>query len=366
MCKSAWAAIFTTNYDMIVEQAYRNKPLAAQKPVPVYQFSKDYNIHDNSKVHLFKLHGSIDQIHLPDDVLVLTTKDVTDTFRQRSSMLSQIPRLLIDYYWVFIGYSFADGILRQLLNEVKRTNRDTMPRESFAILPHPTEEDTELLAPYRISIIAGTCERLFEAIDGVVSRNAAGHLRTRKVGEDVQSGGVTMYFTSSTRVAMDDQFEIVGPVDPDTSSKEFFLGGDPSWRNIAADVDFRRDAITDRIKEEVWTALDTAPARATVISGPAGSGKSTILRRVGWEIATGIDRPAPVIMLREFYRSGNRYADSWDIKLIGEIARESGRTVIVLIDNLEVQYRMARNLYSALRGRDHCCPGHEFSIPAKA
>ena len=352
LCRSPWAAIFTTNYDTLVEQAYRTETLSPQQIVPVYQFSKDYNIHENSKVHLFKLHGSVDQIHLQDNVLVLTTKDLTDTFRQRSEMLSQIPRLLIDYYWLFVGYGFGDGILRQLLNEVKRSNRDTMPRESFAVLPRSTDEDRDLLNPYRISIIPATAEEFFKALDETVSRNAAGHLRIRKVGEEVHSGGVAMRFSAATRVAMDDQFEVVGPVDPDPSSKGFFLGGEPSWRNIAAGLDFRRDSITNEVIRQIWKAIETAPEKAIVISGPAGSGKSTILRRVGWEIATGADRSTPVIALRDFYRSGNRYADSWDAKLIGEVARESKKTIVILIDNIEVHYRLARNLFSTLRGRD--------------
>ena len=140
IARTNWAASFTTNYDRLIEDAYHTETLRAQALVPVYQFSKDYNIHESSKVHLFKLHGSIDQIHVPANVLVLTTKDLTDTLRQRSAMLSQIPRLLLDYYWLFIGYGFTDGILRQLLNEIKKNNRDTMPRESFAVLPSPTEE----------------------------------------------------------------------------------------------------------------------------------------------------------------------------------------------------------------------------------
>ena len=255
IARTAWAAIFTTNFDILIEDSYRAENLRAQEPVPVYQFSKDYNIHESSKVHIFKLHGSIDQIHQPDNILILTTKDLTDTQPQRTIMMSQIPRLLIDYYWVFVGYSFNDGVLRQLLAEVKKNNRDRMPRESFAIMPHPTEEDRELLDPYKISLIKATAEQFGATIDALITREASGHKRVRRLGEQVTSGNVEMTIPTSTRVAMDDQFEIVGPVDPQKEARDFFLGGEPSWGNIAADVDFRRDDMTDRIKQKVWEFL---------------------------------------------------------------------------------------------------------------
>ena len=58
IARTNWAAIFTTNYDRLLEDAYHAETLRAQAPVPVYQFSKDYNIHESSKVHIFKLHGT--------------------------------------------------------------------------------------------------------------------------------------------------------------------------------------------------------------------------------------------------------------------------------------------------------------------
>lgn len=347
-----WAAIFTTNFDRLVEDGYESETLRAQEPVPIYQFSKDYNIHQNSKVHIFKLHGSIDQIHQAQNILVLTTKDQTDSQRQRAAMLSQIPRLLIDYYWVFLGYSFNDGVLRHLLADVKKNNRDQMPRESFALMPEPTDEDRELLQPYNITLIRATTEQFGATIDGLVNREASGHQRVRKLGDQIFTGGVEMLVPAATRVAMDDQFEIVGPVDPEPQGRDFFLGGEPSWGNIAAQIDFRRNDLTDRIKERVWKGLAEAPERAIVLSGPAGSGKTTVLRRVGYEISTGVKRSTPVLLLRENFRAGNRFADSWDSRLINEVVRLSGKSVVLLIDNLEVHYRLARNLFSALRSQN--------------
>ncbi|HKV91566.1 MAG TPA: SIR2 family protein [Candidatus Angelobacter sp.] len=352
IARNHWAAIFTTNFDTLVEDAYKTETLPAQQPVPVYQFSKDYNIHQNSKVHIFKLHGSIDQIHQRENILVLTTKDQADIQRQRSTMLAQIPRLLIDYYWLFLGYSFNDGILRSLLADVKKNNRDQMPRDSFAVLPDPTQEDRELLEPYRIGLISATTEQFASAIESLVNREAMGQKRVRKLQDQIVTGGVEFTLPAATRVAMDDQFEFVGPAEPEPQARDFFLGGEPSWGNIAAQTDFRREELTNKIKGKVREGLKEAPDRAIVISGPAGSGKTTVLRRVGYELSDGLGESVPVLLLRETFHAGNRFADSWDSRLINEVVRSSGKSVVLLIDNLEVHYRLARNLFSALRSQN--------------
>ena len=348
-----WAAIYTTNYDTLVEDAYHQAQATRhQVPVPVYQFSTDYNIHDNSKVHVFKLHGSIDQIHQQGNVLVLTTKDLTDTHDSRAAMLSHIPRLLLDYYWLFAGYSLRDRTLRQLLTEIKRCNRDKMPRESFAVLPEITEEDRDLFVQYDISVVDSPFGAFMGSIREVVEREARGRLRTRHIDGAVVSGGVEMHFPPATRVAMDDQFEVISPVDHDYDGRGFFLGREPSWGNIEAGVDFRRDALLDRIIADIRSALAAAPTQGLVILGPAGSGKSTVLRRVGYELATARSDSVPAVIVRDAYTAGNRYAETWDARLIAEVATAAKGPVLVLIDDVEVHYRRVRNLYAELRNRD--------------
>ena len=319
----------------------------------VFQFSNDYNIHNNANVHILKLHGSIDQIHHKDNILVLTTKDLTDTHAARMSMLSNIPRLLLDYYWVFIGYSFTDGILRQLLAEVRKSNRDVMPRASFALLPKVTDEDKEFFEQFKIQIIAGTMAPFMAAVQAQIDRQAAGKQRIRRIPDLVQTGGHDLTFPPPTRIAMDDQFEFVGPTDPDFDASAFLLGGEPSWANLAAAVDFRRDQLTDDIKSMVVDRLREAPTRGLIISGAAGSGKSTVLRRVGFEVTTDREDPHPVILLRDFYSSGNRYAETWDWRLISDVSKAAdGRPVLILVDNVEVHHRMVRNLFSDLRSHN--------------
>jgi tetratricopeptide (TPR) repeat protein len=349
-----WAAIFTTNYDTLVEKAYEQTPTTRrQEPRPVYQFSTDFNIHNNANVHIFKLHGSIDQIHNKQNILVLTTKDRTDTHAARSAMLSVIPRLLLDYYWLFIGYSFTDNVLRELLAELRRANRDVMPRSSFALMPKLTDEDKEFFDQYSIRTVPGSMAPFMAAVQEHIEREAAGRQRVRRIPDLVQTGGRDLTFLPQTRVAMDDQFEFVGPVDADYDGDGFLIGGEPSWGNLAAGLDFRRDTVADRIKSDVLRNIGKAPTKGIIIAGAAGSGKSSVLRRIGYEVSTDRDCPYPVLLLRDFYRAGNRYSESWDWRLVSEVSKASGGSpVVLLVDNVEVYHRMVRNLFSDLRAHN--------------
>ena len=271
-------------------------------------------------------------------------------------MLSVIPRLLIDYYWLFIGYSFTDGILRQLLAELRRANRDVMPRASFALMPKLTDEDGEFFEQYSIQVVPATMAPFMADIQQHIDREAAGRQRVRRIPDIVQTGGRDLNFLPPTRIAMDDQFEFVGPADADYDGAEFLIGSEPSWGNLAAAIDFRRDEIADRIKSEVLLHISKAPTKGIIVAGAAGSGKSSLLRRIGYEISTARDHPYPVVLLRDFYRAGNRYSESWDWRLVSEVSKASeGSPVLILVDNLEVYHRMVRNLFSDLRS--HNVPG---------
>ena len=56
-----WAAIATTNYDLVVERAYDSKPAGLQKLVPIYknQQRMDRHLQEPDTVPYFKLHGCI-------------------------------------------------------------------------------------------------------------------------------------------------------------------------------------------------------------------------------------------------------------------------------------------------------------------
>jgi hypothetical protein len=61
MCAFAWHGLATTNYDRLIEEAYRATPAAVQIPKPFIENGDriEENLRDRRNVPLLKLHGCI-------------------------------------------------------------------------------------------------------------------------------------------------------------------------------------------------------------------------------------------------------------------------------------------------------------------
>lgn len=114
------SAVWTTNYDHLLEEAYRE----AHKRYDAKRRQEDLTVtKPRSSVVIYKMHGDVD---LPDEA-VLTKEDFA-TFESKRSLFSvQLRGHLVSRSFLFLGYSFADpnidyilARIRTLLGEKKR------------------------------------------------------------------------------------------------------------------------------------------------------------------------------------------------------------------------------------------------------
>lgn len=68
-------------------------------------------------------------------------------------------------------------------------------------------------------------------------------------------------------------------------NSDFFAGGKPSWRDIVAGLDVRREVVDDVLAEALHEPRAGAPPIAHVLRGTAGSGASTALMRLAAELS---------------------------------------------------------------------------------
>ena len=74
--------------------------------------------------------------------------------------------------------------------------------------------------------------------------------------------------------------------------KQFYRGSDGGWAGISQTLDASRN-ITDTILADVVLRDDGGPKgrpELFVLKGPAGSGKTTVLKRIAWEAARTFDK----------------------------------------------------------------------------
>jgi hypothetical protein len=103
-------------------------------------------------------------------------------------------------------------------------------------------------------------------------------LQTKKLIPAGVSKGASVAFAAN--------FDLVPSAATPTDDTRFMYGHPPTWADLASDLDVSRPVVSQLVVE-VETRLEklTDPTRLFLISESAGTGKTTILRRVGFELA---------------------------------------------------------------------------------
>jgi len=90
MTKYDWAALFTTNYDNLIELAYQLAPKKLKSCYPIRTTDFSINPADRSRVYLFKTMGCITNRGQGDGYPILTRSDYNSAMKRRSKYLSYL------------------------------------------------------------------------------------------------------------------------------------------------------------------------------------------------------------------------------------------------------------------------------------
>src|ERR1051326_9071025 len=117
--KFAWAAIATTNYDLVIEKAYDQASDRVQLAVP---FRRDGERIEprlrNGDAILLKLHGCISTIDDDHFQLILTPDQYVTHRKGRERLFNRLRDLAREYPFLFVGHSLEDPDLRAILLEL--------------------------------------------------------------------------------------------------------------------------------------------------------------------------------------------------------------------------------------------------------
>lgn len=288
-----WAAIFTTNYDDLIEQAYREPDI--QRVCQVVE-GEDFhiNLSDRTRVFLFKLMGSIDPSG-GNPTMVLTHSDFNHTIRTRSKLYETLFDFVKDGTLVFVGYSARDHWAFDVIDEVDReVGKDRLPYSYILLpsLPNSTKEKYKFETRKMIPV-----ECTFE---GFITHMTA-KLPVITVTQPVERVGLTI---GMTRIELDrldvkncEEFcQILD--DERTQDKpgdrdDFFRGTNLSWGAFSQGWDFQRN-VNRTLKERVVSELtrkEPSDNRLFLLLGIAGTGKSVALRRLAYDVYSGGHAP---------------------------------------------------------------------------
>jgi len=109
--------IWTTNFDLLLEKAFHSFNIETEIITNDNDFLKGST---DKQVQIVKMHGCVDRN--PEDI-VFVQEDYEDFFINKPAVASQLQTDLLNNSFLFIGYSFGDSNLKNILIATRRLSK---------------------------------------------------------------------------------------------------------------------------------------------------------------------------------------------------------------------------------------------------
>ncbi len=373
-----WAAFFTTNYDDLIEHTYRSvqNPVKNIKVITADEFRLLPN--NSETIYLFKIMGCIhayipEEPNITDGQMVLTRLDYNKSLRRRSSYLKHLSDYLRNGHVIFIGYSFDDNLVFDVVDELRESISIERLPQSFALFDK-IQMNEELLYKFnsrKIQPIECDFETFFSDLD----KHSSLEIPVSQIdSHHIKIGGNTISIDAKDMKNIDEFLEVLTEekiYQPSGDKDDFFRGINSSWGAFKENWDFKRELYHNLngsgLRDHVFSDLqgDKDINNLFLITGMPGVGKTVILKRLAYDIYKEIGIPVFYIkppisdfdykMLATFIENINAYyLPNNDIK-------NQELRFAICVDDIASCIQIISNLknYLASRGRHFVIIGAE-------
>ena len=311
-----WKAIYTTNYDDLVEKAY------SKQRYYHYEVKTSLSIEQNNSnadIPIYKINGDINLSFPPAKPLVITLNDLRNNKTNNEKMISQLMKDMNDTF-IFLGYSFLDEneIVTDILDAFQKNERWESVKEKYVILPHISDDLKLDLESYKINYIQGTANEFFEYLGKKAQNNYKAKLNALR--RNYSSNEFLRNLDPQMLQYLSECFDVydLDRLYP-SDGKYFYRGGHPDWGIIKEQFDISRDIKiqkTDK-QEELGTTdslflliqefLQNNKLQKIKLEGAAVSGKTTTLYRCAFDLISN-GTLSLIFKQQSTYKEGLLYA----------------------------------------------------------
>ena len=323
-----WRAIATTNYDQIIEMAYRQNENRIQELVPILsdEYRVDEKLRSQDQLALLKLHGCITITHRKDLPLILTIDQYSTHRENRTQVFNRFEGLASEYPVIFVGHRLEDTDVREMLRRLT-SSIATRPRY-YLIDPNCEDIETRFWESKKVTVLKGTLQDFLNILKSEIPAEVRPLLKLVNAGHPIrQHFKADDELPSRIERMLEEEVEYIhsGMNYEKGTPSAFYRGFDLKWYPVREDLDVRRRLVDTLLTDVIIRSEDDRPFIAELygIRSEAGSGKTVLLRRLAWESATEAD--VLVLYVRKY---GSPNPDD-----LSELVRLTSKRLFLLWDN---------------------------------
>ncbi|NOJ40329.1 SIR2 family protein [Bradyrhizobium australiense] len=257
-----WYQIYTTNFDRLVEAAFKAQGLPLTPIRSNYDFS---NRENDAHPKLYKIHGCITQDKAFGDKpsMILTDADYVEFAKYRQALFSSLQTALLTRDVLIIGQSLRDRHLQDLARQILTSKQEGSVGQVYLLIYNPDDLRAPLLEDQGAVIVFGGIDELVHTLAQDFSEST-----TEASDNDTETHVLPLRLVGSTD-------NVASSLLAAPNAKRMFHGGPASYADIRSGSAFER-----ALKARIFEQIDTEQNHVVAITGAAGVGKTTFARQL--------------------------------------------------------------------------------------
>jgi hypothetical protein len=257
-----WKSVYTTNYDDLIEQAYKKRAV----PIAPVSSSFDFSVSARSNtIRLFKLHGTIEKdVAFGDSSrIILTDSDYNHTNDYREFLYDTLKADLAESNLVIIGSSLSDEDIKPIITRAIRLNDQAISAGRIFLLMYNRDDDRAALYEGRgLRVAFGGVDDFFVEM----AKKSPGPLFDYQPSDSILERHPALVPTV---------IDVIHQVETGKAEVSRMFNG---WPASYADID-RRFTFERTITDTIVSYFSSGEGKFAAILGASGVGKTTAIRQ---------------------------------------------------------------------------------------
>ncbi|WP_411883947.1 SIR2 family protein [Polaromonas sp. YR568] len=329
-----WRNAFTFNIDDVLESAYESVARPKQK-VESLNYGTTYKTAENkSKLQIVHLHGYTRE---PEHGYVFSTSEYGRATRGMNPWMHVLAELIASEPFIISGTSLNEPDLEYYLKDRTEKSARSNRGPSLFIEPYPDKITESLCERHGLILVR---QKLGDFLAWLTAE-LGGAPTVAQLTVPTLSGLFSKPIPPSDQVDFFSSFEVVRPAAQNAEGEvpPFYFGRPARWSDLESGLDVPTDDERDfTARARNFLDSDVTSAKVMCLIGDAGSGKTTNLRRVAYDLSKG---GYFVLNLPE--------KTAIDTKIAVTVLESVNRPVAILIDGLAEQARAVRNILLTIK-----------------